>query len=195
YCCGEGRLLFADRPVDVLLTNWLDCRQVSTPVCEPYENVKPQTHSNPVFHPVQLVTTLEQILKSEPYTEETKNELFHTAIQLAVLLAFEYCRTSDPKPSSKMEDVLIVLSSINCLALFRPKSESGSEDDQEADLVRELSPTSTSPPDAIDALIDQLHNIAVSKLSPTYTAPSLLKAVAPPNWIALLIARIYLKKV
>ncbi|KAF7259870.1 hypothetical protein EG68_02629 [Paragonimus skrjabini miyazakii] len=206
-------VLYSTRTIDSLLTNWLDCHHTS-----PRTSVTAAAQiSNTVYHPILLISDLKHLLESQPYTVEGKNTLMHTCLRLAVLLTYENCLVRMQNSLSlsfnlNPEKILIALSTNNCLVVFQacaqetthtPSSPtklggSGSDVDQpdlkEVDqLVEYLCAEYKSLDKAIDGMIEKVHQIATVQLGSMGMLPGLLKAIAPPDWIAMITSRISMK--
>ncbi|KAF8560916.1 hypothetical protein P879_07814, partial [Paragonimus westermani] len=206
-------MLYSTRTVDSLLTNWLDCHRTSprtsTTTAAPV--------SNTVYHPILLISDLKQLLQSQPYSVEGKNALMHTCLRLAVLLTYENCLVrmqNSPSMSFSLnpEKILIALSTNNCLVVFQacaqqnthtptsPIKPGGNESDVDQPDSKEIDPLVEclcaeykSLDKAIDGMIDKVHQIATVQLGSMGMLPGLLKAIAPPDWIAMITSRISMK--
>ncbi|OON21890.1 hypothetical protein X801_02212 [Opisthorchis viverrini] len=63
------------------------------------------------------------------------------------------------------------------------------------DLVKELCPEYNSVESAIDGLINKVYETVTEQLNPNGIGCCLLKSVAPPDWFAMLVARIAVNKI
>ncbi|KAG5455094.1 hypothetical protein CSKR_107352 [Clonorchis sinensis] len=63
------------------------------------------------------------------------------------------------------------------------------------DLVKELCPEYNSVESAIDGLINKVYKTVTEQLNPDGIGCCLLKSVAPPDWFAMLVARIAVNKI
>ncbi|TGZ60434.1 hypothetical protein CRM22_008529 [Opisthorchis felineus] len=63
------------------------------------------------------------------------------------------------------------------------------------DLVKELCPEYNSVESAIDGLINKVYETVIEQLNPGGIGCCLLKSVAPPDWFAMLVARIAVNKI
>ncbi|VDP65742.1 unnamed protein product [Echinostoma caproni] len=197
---GEG-FVYADKPIDVLLTTWLDCHQTSPP-----SEVVPQSPNTAlvkpahIYHPISFAVRLDQLLLHTERTEQEK--VADICFRLAALLSYAHCRkclvnlnrplnsiASDPK------DVLVILSTSNCLMLFKTSPSNTDQTGLEYDpLVKSLCSLEGSVEQGVDNLVQKLEEKMTSETEHLNFSSRLLTAIAPPDWMALCCSRIYLKQ-
>lgn len=224
----DNHLLYADRTIDTMLTNWLDCHHAAPKSAETCENTKSAVSSAKILHPVMVAAELPEILELNPFKNTEQNTILHHCIRLAALLSYEYLHARandcDSKPSQLPSDVFVIASTSNCMIIFRQetksaegkseaeaiveaKSNEASEEHGEEEklekpeaavetqtaLMKLLCSECQSVPEAIDFTIDKIFQTTKVCLDEKTMIPHLLKAIAPPDWIAMVMARIYLK--
>lgn len=182
-----------------MLTSWLDCHQ-TTPPSETYsQSIEKPAH---IYHPISFAARLDQLLS---HTEAKEDErLANTCFRLAVLLTYAHCCrcltrwnhplhiiTTDPR------DILVILSTCNCLILFKKNTAHASTDDELSTtntLVKSLCHSEVTLEQGIDNLVRKIDEELTRDFGKINYSSRWLEAVAPPDWIALCCSRIYLKQ-
>ncbi|TPP63136.1 hypothetical protein FGIG_06819 [Fasciola gigantica] len=190
--------LYADKPIDALLTTWLDCHQTSPPSEVCCHSVGKPAH---IYHPISFAVRLDQLLSNAEGKEQ--ETMADTCFRLAALLSYAHCRkcltewnlplhsiTTDP------EKVLVILSTCNCLMLFKKDASkpSDSEKSEANPLVKFLCASDNTIEQGIDNLIGKLEEGITKEIGTTNFSSRWLVAVAPPDWMALCCSRIHLKQ-
>ncbi|CAI2731541.1 unnamed protein product [Schistosoma spindalis] len=138
-------------------------------------------------------------------------DLFLTCIKLSVLLSLSECLDKNKSIQFNLtpEHILLILTPSNCLTIFKHyeklsnnKQNEKSVNNNDEIVLKEPNDLQTlltimniqhhSIHDSINDLLKQLYEIIQQKYQYTDIITSLLKSVAPPDWITMCVARICL---
>lgn len=212
-------LVYSNKTADNLIQQWLDNRQSVMQKCK---TTGPILHSSLAI--ITLAHLLKYTTESQSEsTGPTKiYELSFKLIVLLNLLDCmkNVLENSDILISTNPEDILLIISPTNCLVIFKkPIKPSEGENDANKeegtttdttdqanqdsntnlvkDLLTELHMDSDVFDESIDSLIQQLYQLTdenVQLKTRDLFMLGLLRALVPPNWITIMLARIYLKE-
>ncbi|CAH8597798.1 unnamed protein product [Schistosoma curassoni] len=151
-----------------------------------------------------------------PHQEQQKQQpqpcvdLFLTCIKLNVLLSLSECldKNKSIQFNLKPEHILLILTPSNCLTIFKhyEKIQNNKQNEKPANtdddnhnethdlqsLLKIMNIQYDSMNESINDLIKQLYEIIQHKYQYSDMITSLLKSVAPPDWITMCVARICL---
>ncbi|CAH8600661.1 unnamed protein product [Schistosoma bovis] len=137
-------------------------------------------------------------------------DLFLTCIKLNVLLSLSECldKNKSIQFNLKPEHILLILTPSNCLTIFKhyEKIQNNKQNEKPANtdddnhnethdlqsLLKIMNIQYDSMNESINDLIKQLYEIIQHKYQYSDMITSLLKSVAPPDWITMCVARICL---
>lgn len=135
---------------------------------------------------------------------------FEKCIKLVILLSLQECLShlaSNQKLDLNPKNILLIMSSSNCLVIFKIKgtNESKIDEDSEQPVMIEakdeiacftdyLYSNENQPQVVINKLVDELSKIDLFEHSKTkeVMATQFIKAITPPDWIAKMLARVCL---
>lgn len=149
-----------------------------------------------------------------PHQEQQQQQpcvdLFLTCIKLNVLLSLSECldKNKSIQFNLKPEHILLILTPSNCLTIFKhyEKIQNNKQNEKPANtdddnhnethdlqsLLKIMNIQYDSMNESINDLIKQLYEIIQHKYQYSDMITSLLKSVAPPDWITMCVARICL---
>ncbi|KAM7533206.1 hypothetical protein Aperf_G00000119771 [Anoplocephala perfoliata] len=188
-----GSLIYPQKTIDSMLATWIDIgqTQVSTTPTGFGEVTEPVFH--PAFAIIRLSDLLEEMFKSEEACQRMRPSL-----ALAVLLSIDQCSANLPQSLEGNEklflnlnpaEIILLSSPANCLVIFRITDSEGDWNIQRL-LLELYQENADSLQVAMKACFENLSKEAKTKLY----LPTLLEAVAPPDWVVQTIARIALGK-
>ncbi|CAH8557422.1 unnamed protein product [Schistosoma turkestanicum] len=184
------------------------------------KNNKEKISNNKLLHSISLAVTLKTLLnvfekhdEKQPDNEQSQCEdLFLTCIKLSILLSLSECLDKHQTAQFDLnpENILLILSPSNCLTIFKslekipnsPKNEKPTnnidndklelKENNLHSLLNSLHIEHDSIHESLNDLLKHLHEIIQHRLKFPDMITSLLKSVAPPDWITICVARICL---
>ncbi|BHF82112.1 hypothetical protein SprV_0802524800 [Sparganum proliferum] len=189
-----GSLIYPERTLDAMLTGWLDTRStVLYPGSESDTGRAecPSLEENEILHPALAMMRLSDLPSEAP-----SNLL--ASLALALLLSAHYCSQqlakcthADLELDCRPEQILLLSTPSNCMVIFRlQQTTSAEETNSFLPLLQTLGLAQCQ--NLAEALEECVKRLSCFALSTPNLLPNLLRALSPPDWLALAISRISL---
>ncbi|VDL93054.1 unnamed protein product [Schistocephalus solidus] len=189
---AAGSLIYPNRTLDAMLTGWLDTRSTVIDSGSDSEWVErlPSLLDNEFLHPALAIMRLSDLLP------EIASSLL-ASLSLAVLLSADYCSHRMPKCTEadlgldfRPEQILFLSTPSNCMVIFRLQQVTADEANSIVQLLRVLGLEQCQ--NLAEALDECVKGLSSCVLSTPDFLPNLIRALSPPDWMALAISRITL---
>lgn len=178
--------------MDALLASWLDVGSKMP------SSVQSPVLVETIFHPASAVICLDNLIQQTESLSSIDQLL--CCINCAILLSYDYCskRNTSLQIDVDTKQILLIVSPANCLVVFKCKQSISSDDDlvngssvEAQSLLGSLGMSNcVSIEDGLRACQDQLTKLVSENLESASLPAQLLRALIPPDWTVLALARV-----
>ncbi|KAL7055834.1 hypothetical protein AAHC03_022970 [Spirometra sp. Aus1] len=186
-----GSLIYPERTLDAMLTGWLDTRSTVLHPGNESDASRTECPSLEVLHPALAMMRLSDLPPEAP-----SNLL--ASLSLAILLSAHYCSQqlakcthADLELDCRPEQILLLSTPSNCMVIFRlQQTTSAEETNSFLPLLQTLGLAQCQ--NLAEALEECVKRLSCFAPCTADLLPNLLRALSPPDWLALAISRISL---